>query len=126
MSKTDELISKLEEGNNPEPLKHAVERLKKDAIKSQIGYIFPNEHYIECSGIIMACDQILEWIESEISSLKEQIKKEVTLPGDVKEKINGLIHEKCDSFCSDSESRFVFRFKEIEFMELIDELSQIK
>ena len=82
MSKTDELISKLEEGKNPEPLKHAIERLKKDAIRSQIGYIFPNEHYIECSGIIMACDQILEWIDSEISSLKEQIKKEETLPSD--------------------------------------------
>jgi hypothetical protein len=83
MSKTDELISKLEEGKNPEPLKHAIERLKKDAIRSQIGYIFPNEHYIECSGIIMACDQILEWIDSEISSLKEQIKKEETLPNDI-------------------------------------------
>jgi len=46
-----------------ETLKQSIERLKADAIKSQRNWNFPNEHYIEASGIIMACDQILEWIQ---------------------------------------------------------------
>jgi len=41
------------------------------------------------------------------------------------QKINELIHEKCDSFCSDNEGHFVFSFKEIEFMELVDVLAQL-
>jgi len=38
-------------------------------------------------------------------------------------RINELIHEKCDSFTCDSDQRFVFRFNQIKFMELIDELN---
>lgn len=60
-------IQQEEQEVNPEPLKHAIERFKSDAIKRQIGWNFPNEIYIECTGVIAACDQILEWMEKEQS-----------------------------------------------------------
>jgi hypothetical protein len=77
------LVDKLEseinvlkaEQSHSEPLKQVIEKLRKDAIKSQEGWNFPNEIYIECTGIIMACDQILEWMESDQSQEGEQPEK---------------------------------------------------
>ncbi len=42
-----------------------------------------------------------------------------------KEKINQLIHDKAEKFETDSEQRFVFRFKQTKFVELVDELTKI-
>lgn len=63
---------------NEESLLHAIERFKKDAIKYQKAWVFPDEHYIKIDGIIMAIDQILDWIGSGVKYQfvkKEQINR---------------------------------------------------
>jgi hypothetical protein len=39
--------------------------LKETAIKDQAGWNFPNEKYIETSGVIEACNEILEYLNKK-------------------------------------------------------------
>ena len=42
-----------------------IKQLKERALIAQKDWHFPNEIYIETNGAIMACDEILEYFESE-------------------------------------------------------------
>jgi len=57
-SHSDQMIDR--EG---ETLKQSIQKLRSDIVKSRSYWNFPNEHYIEATGMINVCDQILEWME---------------------------------------------------------------
>jgi hypothetical protein len=42
-----------------------IKNTKAAAINNQFGWQFPNEHYIEASGIILACNHLIEYLESQ-------------------------------------------------------------
>ena len=97
MSKTDELISKLEEAL----------QLSKECINCFIDR--------KTKGINPRIVKINK-LKSEISSLKELIKKEATLPSDVKEdKLKGIIREVIWQYCyGKGGTDALFNYKDIE------------
>jgi hypothetical protein len=114
MSKTDELISKMEEVLIPF-IEFANERCDKrkamyadDDCHVVYGY---NHRELKIGDF-----KKLQKIQSEISSLKEQIKKEETLPSNVKEdKLKGIIREVIWQYCyGKGGADALFNYKDIE------------
>jgi hypothetical protein len=99
MSKTDELISKLEE---------LIER-------QGITISYFRKYSGESERITRFMDAINK-VQSEISSLKEQIKKEETLLSNVKkDKLKGIIREVIWQYCYGKGSTdALFNYKDIE------------
>jgi hypothetical protein len=67
VNKAMELASKKVGKIQPEEqgVKSEIERIKVNAVNTQLAWNYPNEAYIECTGIIMCCDRLLEYLSQK-------------------------------------------------------------